>query len=528
MVIKKHILAAAVLFLVLVGGVSVVNADTNTNDPAISIRAGASSPDSEVSGVCLCVGKVDYCDKDGNCVMKALDSCGGVPDQDSCHPSSLSNENAACEGSKSDSCLSAGAMQYLHADSCIYQGFSPAAPIKDANISSKCSDLAKVAVQNGITQDEAQVVRKIQIRKPIINILIPDLTFSDIRTSTIDSDGTIQIPWIGEYISAVYRLAVNIASILAVVLLIREGALIILSGGGEEKVQGYRNIARILTGLVLAWSSYVILYNVNASLVSFRPLQVRFVDAELFNQDDHNCDDPSQCDQPDPNDPTKPIPQPIAMGLGKCASDINLAKKDRKVQINYSLFGQVDGRSYGKRTLDAVNMVVIHNGGYSAQGNNDTWQKRKAAAHYTIDRTGVIYQHAGEECIVPHAPGGNKAGIGIELNIGNSGGKSCNNMTSDPSQADAVKEACTPTSAQYASLRALIDDIVTRTNVTKDASHIVGHCELVGKSGHGDPRAFDWSQIGLDNDQKKLMAQGHACSWYLPFTSASSSASATP
>lgn len=522
---KIKVLAVSFFLLAGVGSTTNVHAQANTNDRTISNLAGVISDDDMVSGACLCVGRINNCDKEGNCVTKPLDSCGGVPDQDSCHPDTLSNNGATCEGSKSFWCTLSGPMAYVHIDSCIYQGFEPAAPLKNANIQSRCTDLAKAAVQNGITADEEQAVRKIQIRKPIINIFIPDLTFSDVRTSTIDSEGTIQIPWIGEYIAAVYRLAVSVASILAVVLLIREGALIILSGGGEEKIQGYRNIARILTGLVLAWSSYVILYNVNASLVSFKPLQIRFIDAETFNQDDHNCDDPAQCDQPDPNDPTKPIPQPIPLGLGKCASDLKLAQKDRKVRVNYSLFGQVDGRSYGKRTLQEVSMIVVHNGGYTAEGNNETWQKRKAAAHYTIDRNGMIYQHVGEECIVPHAPGGNKAGIGIELNITNSGGKSCNNMTSDPAQADAVKEACSPTSAQYASLRALIDDIVSRTNAIKDTSHIVGHCELVGKSGHGDPRAFDWTQIGLDNDQKKLQAQGHACSWYLPFTSAASSPS---
>lgn len=239
---------------------------------AISVLAGVSSPDTVVTGACLCVGKIDNCDANGDCVMKALDSCGGVPNQEVCDKDKLSTNDAECEGSKSYSCLVSGPETYTHLDSCIYQGFDPAAPLKDANIDAKCADLRLKAEQQA---GQSALGKAVQIRKPILNILIPDLIFSDVRTST-DENGDIVIPWIGEYVAAVYRFLVNIASILAVVLIIREGALIILSGGGEEKVQGYKNIARILTGLVLAWSSYVLLYNVNASLVSFGPLHIKY------------------------------------------------------------------------------------------------------------------------------------------------------------------------------------------------------------------------------------------------------------
>jgi len=82
-----------------------------------------------------------------------------------------------------------------------------------------------------------------------------------------------------------------------------------------------------------------------------------------------------------------------------------------------------------------------------------------------------------------------------------------------------VREACTPTDAQYTALSSLINDIVTRTHVQKNINQIKGHCEVSGPNGHGDPRAFDWSKIGLDNASKKAVGQTtpNACSWYLPF-----------
>lgn len=534
---QKKLATFAILALSFFVGVPFVQAQTYSDRSITTLEGflpkGSTSilGDQTAGAACLCAGEKNVCDGDGNCNIQPFESCGAVFKKENCNPTHFSDEGnfskeSVCENSKSWVCTTMyGPSSYIHITrGCAYKAIEPAVPLENANIDNLCNQLAQEVVKSGnFTPAEEEAVRKIEIRKPIINIFIPDLNFSDVQTSTIDSEGMIQIPWIGEYIAAVYRLAVSIASILAVILLIREGALIIMSGGGEEKIQGYRNIARILTGLVLAWSSYVILYNINASLVSFKPLQIRFVDAEMFNQDDHGCDDPADCDKPDPNNPTKPIPKAVPMGLGKCASDLKLAQKDRKVKINYSLFGQVDGRSYGKRTLDQVSMVVIHNGGYTAEMNNTTWQTRKAAAHYTIDRSGVIYQHAGEECVVPHAPGGNKAGIGIELNISKADGVSCNSLGSDPALGDKIKTACTPTAAQYSSLRALIDDIVMRTNVTKVSSKIVGHCELVGRDGHGDPRAFDWTQLGFDNQEKKDSAKGHACSWYLPFASSNPS-----
>jgi D-alanyl-D-alanine dipeptidase len=129
-----------------------------------------------------------------------------------------------------------------------------------------------------------------QIRKPVLNILIPNLNFSDINTTT-DQNGDIQIPWIGEYIVAVYQLLVNVASILGVILIIREGIRIILSAGGESKMEGYHNIGRILIGLILAWFSYVILYNLNSSLVSIKPLNVKVVVNKIPADDTSEEDD---------------------------------------------------------------------------------------------------------------------------------------------------------------------------------------------------------------------------------------------
>lgn len=136
-----------------------------------------------------------------------------------------------------------------------------------------------------VSATQKNLIQKMDLRKPILEIIIPDLKFTELK-NTVDQYGNIQVPWIGEYIKAIYNLAVTVASILGVVMLIREGLRIVLSAGGDEKVQGYKNIGRVLTGLVLAWLSYVILYNLNSDLVGFRALNVKYVSEDAIPPDD--------------------------------------------------------------------------------------------------------------------------------------------------------------------------------------------------------------------------------------------------
>lgn len=189
--------------------------------------------------------------------------------------------------------------------------------------------------------------------------------------------------------------------------------------------------------------------------------------------------------------------------------------------VDYSLFGKNDAHWY-KRDLKSITKVVIHNGGYSAKMNTDTWLSEQfIASHYTIEESGHIVQHAGEEMIAGHAKSFNNEAIGIELNIRKVPGThvSCNSVDgersfpalhpSKPHDRELVKAACAPTAAQYESLRRLVHAISLRTSVTWTPTSLVGHCEG-HKDDHGDPRAFDWSQLGIPNAAKPA----GRCRWY--------------
>lgn len=378
------------------------------------------------------------------------------------------------------------------------------------------NDVVKCQLLPGDQQqiELSELGAELSARKPIPRISIPGLNFSNVMSSTEDSGVYFYIPWIPELISALYKFGIAAVSIIAVVVIILQGVRVITSAGGEAKQSAYKKILQSVIGLAIAWGSFAILYNVNPNLIQFNALRVKVVE-RIELEEKHECDDPSECGY-QTDAPTETIPK------GTFTSDLALAQKNRAAPIDYKYFGQVDYTIKRTRKLQDIKRFVIHNGGYTAQMNVDVWlglfrkTGKKTGTHYTIDRGGVIYQMIGEEAVASHANAFNSDSIGVELNISKANGKSCNSL--DSATKEAVLEACSPTEAQYQSLNLLIQDIISRTGLKLDKNNIVGHCE-VGPKAHGDPRAFDWGRIGLNNqDKKQMLSSGKtACSWYLPF-----------
>jgi N-acetylmuramoyl-L-alanine amidase len=198
----------------------------------------------------------------------------------------------------------------------------------------------------------------------------------------------------------------------------------------------------------------------------------------------------------------------------------------RKATIDFSYFGKNDCRTNRspRKKNQPVTKIVIHNGD-NAKANQGNWKCRISASHYTIDRDGKIYQHVGEERIAWHVKRNNTNSIGIELQIlpawkSKKSLGSCNGIDKKMakkmgmSQEALVRKLCAPTLEQYRAIKALIADIKSRHPISKNG--VVGHCELVRRGGHGDPRAFDWKQIWLSNIQKMnfVKTNNTACSWY--------------
>ncbi|MFA6322609.1 MAG: pilin [Candidatus Buchananbacteria bacterium] len=83
------------------------------------------------------------------------------------------------------------------------------------------------------------------------------------------------IPWLGQYIGVVFQYIVGLAAFLAAVMIMIGGFLWLTSAGNPSRVtQGKEYITGALVGLLLALFSYIILYTINPSLVSLKPLQI--------------------------------------------------------------------------------------------------------------------------------------------------------------------------------------------------------------------------------------------------------------
>jgi hypothetical protein len=152
-----------------------------------------------------------------------------------------------------------------------------------------CPQYLAAAAAQGAAQT-SDPLKDLLIKSPGISIKIPGLDFTQINK--VDEEGYLYIPWIAEYMTALYKFLIGIVSIVAVVMIIIQGARVVTSGGGEAKMDAYKKIFRAIIGLVIAWGSYAILYNVNPNLVTFNALKVQYIKTEYMP--DYNA-------QPDDN-----------------------------------------------------------------------------------------------------------------------------------------------------------------------------------------------------------------------------------
>jgi|GEM_PF-3171154 len=118
---------------------------------------------------------------------------------------------------------------------------------------------------------------------PRPKISIPGLSFSNLdeitkATVELGAEDKIVIPFIGEYLAAMYRFSVIVITFLAVLMIIVAGLqYMIPSSGGENQSAAKERIKNSVIGLLLAVGSYMILAIINPALVKFRYLSITFV-----------------------------------------------------------------------------------------------------------------------------------------------------------------------------------------------------------------------------------------------------------
>lgn len=115
---------------------------------------------------------------------------------------------------------------------------------------------------------------------PLLEVPIPGVELS----AAFRESGTLTIPWLAQYVGGVYTFLLSIAGMVAAVMMIIGGFQYVTSGGDKTRISaGKQRIVNALSGLVLAFSSYVILYTINPNLVSFEGLKITGVETELVS-----------------------------------------------------------------------------------------------------------------------------------------------------------------------------------------------------------------------------------------------------
>lgn len=121
---------------------------------------------------------------------------------------------------------------------------------------------------------------------PDLQIEFPQAVFTrSVDCSEPDSQGsqTCTVPWLSDYIVSVYKYAVGIVGIVAVVVIMYGGVIWMMSLGNSSRVTEARSwIAAALTGLVLVFGSYTILYLINPELIKLKPIEIKTVNPKVI------------------------------------------------------------------------------------------------------------------------------------------------------------------------------------------------------------------------------------------------------
>lgn len=137
------------------------------------------------------------------------------------------------------------------------------------------------------------------IKIPELQIPIgKDFKFSSPEEVEIGGVKYLQIPWIAEYIGAIYNYLIGIVGIVAIVMIAVGGIIWLTAGGSSDRIGTAKEyIFGAILGLFLALGSYLILYTINPGLTFFKPLVVQKIavvpETEIETTGNTLCNNPN-------------------------------------------------------------------------------------------------------------------------------------------------------------------------------------------------------------------------------------------
>ena len=130
---------------------------------------------------------------------------------------------------------------------------------------------------------------------PTLELPIPTLTsFSTLQVQGEGGNRYVDVPFVAEYIVALYRFSLGIIVTLAMVMIVIGGLRWVTAAGNASSIGSAKEIIiRAVMGLLIAFGSYTILFLINPELVNFRSIRVDLIRRETSMEASEADIDPS-------------------------------------------------------------------------------------------------------------------------------------------------------------------------------------------------------------------------------------------
>ena len=142
-------------------------------------------------------------------------------------------------------------------------------------------------IETGFVQGTPEPEKPFELLSPFasLQIKIPGLekivSENPATCETTDDQTSCSLPWIAVYIKAIYNYAMGIVGILAALTLMIGGVIYLTSTGNATRISEAKSwITGSLTGMLIMFTSYVLLNEVNPDLIGFKPVELNIIETE--------------------------------------------------------------------------------------------------------------------------------------------------------------------------------------------------------------------------------------------------------
>ncbi|MCC7357067.1 hypothetical protein IT408_01000 [Candidatus Uhrbacteria bacterium] len=115
---------------------------------------------------------------------------------------------------------------------------------------------------------------------PKLNIQIPGLEFA---TKVENPNAKLEVPFLAQYIAAIYKFIVGISVIAAAIMIAYGGFLYIIKGTMQSVSDGKTYIVDACIGLILVFGAYTLLNLITPRLITTKTIPIKSIKPEEFN-----------------------------------------------------------------------------------------------------------------------------------------------------------------------------------------------------------------------------------------------------